>query len=376
MRGARDKPLRVLGSDYRKQLDDIGEQFVVLHDIETRKAWLVDGLSVLLHLTYANLAYADGTLSLLKPGDLQLGVGKGGPKAALATLMDPINTALRVRRKLDKPDVEEYVYLVDTIKYAIHILEQIIDHQADKRESSVGYGIRASPWAQMEGFDFKDIAMQSNRISPRATTLQADGEGWVKFTREIHAPTLFGTGFGDLLKPVPSSQGGRNKCIECYWNGNMPPHRDLLAMAGSDLERIIERRGTKTAHCWRVINELYLDITPDLFSECLDHSAQKRHPNCQQRVVQIRHGAGMDEPGAWEKLFSKFKPPRKRPQAPLQAPLDISAGGILLGMPPKSLFKLSDTLLSPISSNRASSVSGSSSVVPSSGSTNLTVPSK
>lgn len=376
MRGTRDKPLRVLGNDYRKQLDDIGEQFVVLHDIETRKAWLVDGLSVLLHLTYTNLAYADDTLSLLKPGDLKPGGTNGGPKAALDTLIDPINTEKPIRRKLEKLDAAEFVHLVDTIKYTIHILEQIFDQQADKRESSVGYGIRVSPWAQMEGFDFKDIAMQSNRISPRATALQPDGEGWVKLAREIHAPTLFGTGFGDLLQPVPPSQGDRNQCMKCHWNGDMPPGRDILAVAGSDLERIIERRSEKTAHRWRLLNELYLDIAPELFSACPDQHPHKKHPGCQQRVVQIQHGPSKDEPRAWEKLVSKIKSSRKGSQATTETPLDISAGGILLGMPPKRHFKLPSVLLSPSSSTRASSASGSSSTIPSSGSTNLTTPSK
>jgi hypothetical protein len=54
--GKRDKPIYVVQSDnYVTQLRWIGRQFVVLYDLGDRRAWLLDGLSALLHLVLASL---------------------------------------------------------------------------------------------------------------------------------------------------------------------------------------------------------------------------------------------------------------------------------------------------------------------------------
>ena len=140
------------------RLKSIGDKFIVLHDIEVRKAWLVDGVSALLHLIRANLTYDHhqddyGAACLLKPEALQAKGESSGRKMAFETLRDSGNMKLRLYRKAStvheegKAEVDADFYcLVDAAKYIMHILEQIVDHQADERaESSVGYRIRTSP---------------------------------------------------------------------------------------------------------------------------------------------------------------------------------------------------------------------------------------
>jgi hypothetical protein len=295
-RGKRERPIRDISNGYEDRLNDMGRQFIVLHDVETRTAWLTDGLSVLLHLVRANLHYANTeevVPSLLQPQDLRA----VGLKGALAALIDPTNLGKRVRRKLDKPNVEKYKYLVDTIKFIMHMIEQIVDHQADMRESSVGYRIRRSPLLQMEGFDFKDISMEAGLIYPRATTFCADAEGWVGLTQAIHAPTLFGRGFGHLLEPTGLEEGldgtHRSRCYKCFWNEPVPPDRDLLAVPGSELERIVKNRGSKpeaNKQAWRVVNDLYLKISPESFQCVFARSAAAPlHRRCQPRILRIQN---------------------------------------------------------------------------------------
>lgn len=359
--GKRDKAVHVNHEgDYLRRLRSLGNKFVVLHDTEVRRAWLVDGISALLHAVRANLFYNYGeedyrTARTLTPESLKAQGQHGGRKMAFDTLTHPENMKLRLHKKLDSGDEVEteekdsnFYCLVDAVKFMMHLLEQIFDHQADERaESSVGYRIRLSPSTQLEGFDFMDIATESDLIWPRATTLHSDGESWVKLTRAVNAITLFGRGFGDLLEPVCGSQV-ESRCEKCSWNSGVPLQRDILAVCVCDLERIVERRGRKADGHWRLVNDLYLDVPRDLFLPCSRHG----HRGCQQRRVQEIHcltsgdrsvGSQKQErqPGLWSRMFPKTSRNRNGGSSPPihQVAIDISAGGILLGTVQRRLQK-------------------------------------
>lgn len=326
----------------------------MLHDIDSqvRKAWLVDGLSALLHLVRANLSSANRDVisaksSLLKAEALEAKGGYSGREVAFETLQDFANRKLRIHRKTglitegeDEADSDFYC-LEDTVKHIMHLLEQILDHQADQRtESSAGYRIRTSPWAQMEGFDFMDIATKSNLLEPRAVSLRSDGEGWAKLTRALYAPTLFGKGFGELLEPLHS--GDWSNCGNCHWNSYVPAQRDVLAVSVNDLERIIERRGSVTDTYWRIVDDFYLDLRPELFLPC----SRNDRRGCHQRVQKISQNKSREQPGevarrqnklgVLSKIKAKMSSDRKQLPNVLHviqdtAPIDFSKGGVLLG---------------------------------------------
>jgi hypothetical protein len=62
------------------------------------------------------------------------------------------------------------------------------------------------------------------------------GRGWVDFARSIHAVTLFGRGFGDIIDP------GVDAALCSAWN-KLPLERYYLAVTMEDLNRIIDRFG-------------------------------------------------------------------------------------------------------------------------------------
>lgn len=345
-----------------ERLKSIGRKFIVLHDIDVRKAWLVDGLSALLHLIKANMSYdsneGDYEAATLSTQDaLQLKGGCTGRKMAFETLSDSRNMKIHLHKKADimqedgkgKEDSNFYC-LVDAVKYIMHILEQIVDHQADERvESSVGYRIRLSPWRQLEGFDFMDIATKSDPIWPRAMELRDDGEGWVGLTRAIHATTLFGKGFGELLEPVRPIRD-LNHCEMCSWNSQAPAQRDVLAVSVPELERIIEQTGDKdvTGTSWKLVNELYLTINPGLFSGCSGNNRRGCHQRIQsiQRNTQYSHDENSKEQKnqklLWRvmsKLTHRHNNTSSYPEKGDSTLVDFSGGGILLGLPPKRLPK-------------------------------------
>lgn len=164
-----------------------------------------------------------------------------------------------------------------------------MDHQSDFRSEQVsaGYRIKTSPWAQLEGFDFMDVARARPRFSSRGMKLRHDGKGWSQLTRALEAPTLFGQHFGEILEPASAGQDGGG-CAACHWNYVMPPGRDLLAVQMED----IREASKKCDGCGRLhfADRLCLDVPSLLFEPCRrDNSI----PACQNRIVRVQSSANV-----------------------------------------------------------------------------------
>lgn len=368
-RGKREfDPIATRDGEFGRDLEKLKERFVILHDVKTRTAWLSDGLSVLLHLVRAYINYNTPSTSntssiygerfFLRQEHLIEMDGQGG--RAFETLTNEANLGLRARCRIDIPKMGEsmdkdkgteqgsFICLGNIAKDIMHILWQILDTQADSRDKSAGYKLRLSPWSQLEGFDFRDVAKLSGTIKSKETTLRRDAEGWVDLTRALDAPTLFGRDFGQLFEPreLPSCV----RCNQCHWNCSVPKDRDILAVSGSDIEWITHERGDKAIGQWRILNNLYLDGLDDSFSKCLHCSQTGTHATSQQRILQVKKGEG---PGKKEQhLWSRLTPKRLRSVPPkTNVVLDLNEKGLLIGMPTKRWGKgspSSQSLSNPI----------------------------
>lgn len=279
VRGKKAKPVHTIQDDYVSRLLDIRETQFILCDVGTRKAWLVNGLSTLLHLVRSHFVYAENdklrqSILLSKASDIRAEGGRSGLKAAFDTLRSDRNRMLRLHRKggtsqtgNKEKEKEEYCYLEDLVKSLLHSLEQIVDHQSDFRseQSSAGYRIKTSPWEQLEGYDFMDVARTLPRIPSCGMKLRHDGEGWSQLTRALGAPTLFGQHFGEILEPASTSEEV-SVCAACHWNDVMPPGRDLLAVQMEDiLKADREYDGCGILH---LADGMCLDIPSSLFQPC------------------------------------------------------------------------------------------------------------
>lgn len=355
---------------YNSNLLTIGERNFVLCDVYTRKSWLVNGLSTLLHLVRRHLTYAENhelhrSMSKVKASDLKAEGGRNGPLAALETLRSDSNKALRLyfkgetskKTKTEYRD-EDFYCLKDLVKDIMEFLEKSLDHQSDtrSRQENAGYRIKASPWEQLEGFDFMDIATKTPNISPRAVRLRADGKEWAKLTRALKAPTLFGKHFGDILEPIDTETTSKG-CSVCHWNEKMPPERDLLAVRVEDLLTI----GTKDGSRLSFPEGLCLDVKSVLFEPCTATGCQDS-----DRIQKLQRASG----NAQKRLLAKVFPPMKvaggeakdrHAEVQSSSPTSIpSDGAILLGMPqePSKLFsQLRRRNLKRTSSHSAQSLS-------------------
>lgn len=153
-----------------------------------------------------------------------------------------------------------YFYLKDRVLQICGVLQQITAHQDDiYSRDGVGARIKLTPRRQLEGFDFMDVATNQGTLWPKVNYIHALGEGWVDFTRELHCVALFGTGFGELMKPVGKP------CRHCM--SNIPQGPDLLGVTVADLLDIIKRKGNDNRSPWRV-EDIHWYIPDKLFEPC------------------------------------------------------------------------------------------------------------
>lgn len=225
----RDTDLTIIGRTGRvKRLKWLVKQKVLLWDDADKRGWLVNGLSALLHLVRASLhndsTGISGSHLLFRPELLQEPEpNKLLPTAAAYVLFNGDNLDLKVYD-------EEHGTFGDLVDLFYNILEKLIDYQ--KRVSGDnGANMTRQPRRILEGWDFHDLmANHDDRMFPWIVTLEPAGMCWVDFIRSQSIVTLFGSGFGDLIKPTGDmcSKWEKLPCGESYIAASLSDLKDLM----------------------------------------------------------------------------------------------------------------------------------------------------
>ncbi|KAL2212465.1 hypothetical protein CC79DRAFT_1393692 [Sarocladium strictum] len=304
--GKKDKAVHVRArDDYTMRLKWISKKFVVLYDVADKRAWLVDGASALLHLVRASLKRDSTDLFsshfLYKKSSLvEAPADFNGKQASVFVLTHQSNLSLPLYAKPAATRHETNMghsgahssvtthtktdyCLKDRTESIYEVLEQIIAHQADvASEDGVGFRVKTTIRRQLEGFDFMDIATDEDPLWPRTTSLQPQGRGWVDFTRAIHAITLFGTGFGELIQPTLATDD--TSCRKCSFNVSVPRMSDYLTVCISDMREILQKQGSHTTNSWRLVDDIYWHMPEPPFDPCLCSSTSKASALSTRRV--------------------------------------------------------------------------------------------
>ncbi|KAI1066488.1 hypothetical protein LB506_008413, partial [Fusarium annulatum] len=233
--------------DYPSLLNWVKLQPVVFYDVEERRAWLVDGASALLHLVRISLhidindpesAY-DWVYDPSKLRDHWPGVGSR--QAALQTLKSWENRELNVYI-VDKhvgPNgvpVTKYSTFAERVKSILHSIEVLVDRQAQAASQD---GIKISqtldPRRDIVGFDIVDVIDPSVPIYPRIQHLNSWGHGWIDLIPTLGITTLFGRGFGDLVRADEPD-------LICPSWRSVPGGKDYLAASISTMQMLHEKR--------------------------------------------------------------------------------------------------------------------------------------
>ncbi|KAI1329139.1 hypothetical protein F5Y16DRAFT_397604 [Xylariaceae sp. FL0255] len=88
----------------------------------------------------------------------------------------------------------------------------------------------------VDGWEYMDVVKDVLYFDARMIEVQKKREPWGEYARGIKALVLFGSDFGDVLKPMP--QMTYHTCI------SLPRDRDYLAIPVDAIEHLFEREGS------------------------------------------------------------------------------------------------------------------------------------
>ncbi|GIC87262.1 5'-methylthioadenosine/S-adenosylhomocysteine nucleosidase family protein [Aspergillus udagawae] len=308
----KDKPARAAKkTDYHKQIEWAEERFIVLYDCKDRRAWLIDGLSALLHLVRAHLAHRRkvGREVLFSERDIkEPNTPYMGKTAANAVLRNRANMDLKIyerwnrvveetsRKGEEPPETSHktqktWEQLPDLVGEIYTTLGMLFDIQTDILTAD-GFGakVHISPRRHLEGWDFQQVAAGTDPLLPKAALLRDTGLGWVDLVRAINAITLFGVGFGEILQPVDAAvdcalggggdgdtagsgpavnppQGG----TRCDRWAALPMGEDLLATTTPVIRDIMEgiyKDHDSKQRLWELFTGIYWHCPDKVFEDC------------------------------------------------------------------------------------------------------------
>ncbi|KAI0532303.1 hypothetical protein GGR58DRAFT_517833 [Xylaria digitata] len=255
--GLKDTPAHVTRSGYIPRLKWISTKFVLLWDEADKRGWLINGTSALLHIVRASLAHDSRdkfkSAFIFKSEDLQES-STFTADSAVEVLINPNNMRLKLY-----PEKEGYLTLESRIDHFYNILEKLIDHQADIA-GDCGINMVNKPRRNLEGWDFMDLATNRDPLHPRLATIEPRGKSWIDFTRAVHAVTLVGRDFGEIIRPL-----GTNTCD--YWS-KLPKQEFYIATCISDLSQIINENDYHNDMHVRLSENIIWHTPTTLFGSC------------------------------------------------------------------------------------------------------------
>ncbi|KAK6356063.1 hypothetical protein TWF718_000437 [Orbilia javanica] len=227
--GHKDTPFHIMRGSHLEKIMWIHERYVILWDKKDMRGWLVNGTSALLHLLRKFLVHSSQSefksRFTFKLDSIQEAEKTYTTSSAIDVLLNENNLNLEIYRENGIP-----IRVKDRLKAIYNLLEQIIDYQIDVVDGHRDASQRARRY--LEGWDFNDIARVRDPIQPRVTILPSIGKGWVDFTRDIYAITLFGSGFGEIIQ---STDG-----VSCALWATLPKDTYYLAASIRDLKNIMD----------------------------------------------------------------------------------------------------------------------------------------
>jgi nucleoside phosphorylase len=254
---------------YIRKLKWISRRLVILWDVDTKRGWLLNGTTALLHLVRASLEHDSkdkfSSQFLFQAHDMEEAPQRAacGSNSAIDVLLSDLNRKLRIY-----PEKDGYIYFEDRVEHLHGLLAQMIDHQDHALRSYDPRSANLSR-ASLEGWDFRDLVSDMDPVHPRTITLGTLGMAWIELARSLNAITLVGRGFGEIIKPAKQS---------CPQLTTLPIGKYYLAVSATDLMDIMDAVGDATAVPPRLTDDLVwlntLPVTPSGFcrggGQCTD----------------------------------------------------------------------------------------------------------
>lgn len=308
-RGKKDRSIcNFVPDGYTSLVEHIGQHHIVLYDVKEKRAWLSDGLPVLLHLVRTSLTRDE----IEDPGGLYTNHIKKlkeappstqGTMAAKAVLFDSENrlaslrladtkvTERTIEETMNGKTVEKTVKITESTYYRFENRVEEISLLLEKSIDQIGKAIhegalRGTPRSILGGFDFVSVATRSKlRLIATKVHIAEYGSGWTNLVDSLEAITLFGNNFGELIKPGVGNS--TESCNNCGFEASLPSGKNRLAVCVDVLEKILEMNGNEDTTPWRLIDDLHWHGQEAAFRPCRCTSFNIRRRGSTRDRVQI-----------------------------------------------------------------------------------------
>ena len=253
---ARDKsePRHTRTASFRKDINQLHSNYVMLWDVEDEKGWLINATSTLLHPVFASLdndARSALTTTTRFDRNCLKSASQHTDKAAASILLDEDNLDLDIY-PFGGADGEKFQ---DRVADLYHLLYMMIDYQL------VASRKRLLSSSQLEGWDFMDIADTSCALlCPRFYALNANASEWKTLLADVWAVTLFARNFGEIFQPL-------NHTTCSHWS-QLPIKHSYPAASVRDLEQIMEKHGNPLKTPKKLSSNTAWSILPSTFDGC------------------------------------------------------------------------------------------------------------
>jgi len=226
--------------DYVNHIRSVSRKFFVLWDVKTKRGWLVNGASCLLHLLRTSLKRdrTDRLSFLFSTVTLEDAAQKHDHASAERILISSVNRRLQLYQDQGTGMHVECVEnrVLQLCKYLGKACDtQILAYQEDGFRIPLGM-----PGESLEGWDFDNIADRDDEMYSRYARLpfrlkRGSEKDWVDLIKEKRVVVLFGNQFGEILRPAPSNH------LCTYWS-TLPASEYYLGACIADLKYM---RGVK-----------------------------------------------------------------------------------------------------------------------------------
>ncbi|KAI0193485.1 hypothetical protein F4808DRAFT_453229 [Astrocystis sublimbata] len=255
--GVKETPPHVGRKSYIEKLRWIDAQRVLLWDESDKRGWLINGSTALLYIVRASLAHNSmdkfKSAFVFRPEHVSESEEPLVPDSALHVLLNRKNWALKLYHE-DDGDFP----LKRRVNQVYGILEKLIDHQSDITGEN-GIKMIGQPRNCLEGWDFRDLLTFRDPLYPRVTTVDSKGKGWIDMTRALHTVTLFGRGFGELIKPIG---------LDCGHWSSLPKQEYYVAASFSDLAEVVNKNDFYDDGHARVSETMIWHTPTAMFASC------------------------------------------------------------------------------------------------------------
>ncbi|KAF7555660.1 hypothetical protein G7Z17_g1968 [Cylindrodendrum hubeiense] len=309
------------GRGYVERLIWLAEEtWVVLYDVKDSRGWLVDGASALLHLLRLSLKFEQSSRTRRHLYRLQMREYENVPELSEHRAINVLENKENRYQTL----WGETMTFEDRVDDIYSTLELVLEDQKKSNEDHETF----------RGYLFLDVAQNKYHIRRCKRNLSPERSTWQHLTRGVNAAVLFGSGFGELIKP----EGTEGLCKS--W-ATVPRGMDYLTVHAADLERVLRDIGDRTQTPWRLVDGVHWYAPDTTFGEC----------SCQ-----VGTSEGQCEP---VQVLLPEAVVKKRAPLTLTGPRGLSDGGaVIFGYNSRYWKKDSESKSFGSGSNRGSSTAG------------------